>query len=229
MTKARGHIEIGAAVTLSQLHGLMRGRHPGFAELIRRFGSVQVRNSATLGGNIANGSPIGDAPPALIALGAELTMRRSRERRRMKMEDYFIEYGRQDRAQGEFVESVRIPVQPDRLRCYKLSKRFDQDISAVCGCLTVTVEDGQVAAARIAFGGLAGVPKRAAMAEAALTGSEWNRDTIDRAMAALDEDFVPIDDARASAAYRMTAAQNMLLKYFLEDTRPDEPHSVLDL
>ena len=227
--EGRGHIEIGAAVTLSQLHGLMRGRHPGFAELIRRFGSVQVRNSATLGGNIANGSPIGDAPPALIALGAELTMRRSRERRRMKMEDYFIEYGRQDRAQGEFVESVRIPVQPDRLRCYKLSKRFDQDISAVCGCLTVTVEDGQVAAARIAFGGLAGVPKRAAMAEAALTGSAWNRDTIDRAMAALDEDFVPIDDARASAAYRMTAAQNMLLKYFLEDTRPDEPHSVLDL
>ena len=225
----RGHIELGAAVTLSRCHQLMRGRHPGFAELIRRFGSVQVRNSATVGGNIANGSPIGDAPPALIALGAELTLRRNRRRRRLPLEEFFIAYGKQDRAQGEFVESVRIPVQPDRLRCYKLSKRFDQDISAVCGCLNVAVEHGHVAAARIAFGGMAAVPKRASMAEAALTGSAWNRAAIDRAMTALTGDFAPISDARASSAYRMTAAQNMLLKYFLEDTRPGEPCSVLDL
>ncbi len=208
---------LGAGVTLARLRGYMTGRHNDFAELIRRYGAVQVRAAATIGGNIANGSPIGDGPPALIALGATLTLRRGAERRTIPLEDFFLDYGRQDRAPGEFVESVFIPAQPDRLRCYKLSKRFDQDISAVCGCFNITVEDGTVTAARIAFGGMAGIPKRAAAVEAALTGQPWTRETVEAALPGFAEDFAPMSDMRASAGYRLEAARNMLLRVWHED------------
>ncbi|HHS89246.1 MAG TPA: xanthine dehydrogenase small subunit, partial [Rhodobacteraceae bacterium] len=135
-------IRIGAGVNIEELALAMSEIHPSFAELLRRFGSVQVRNSGTVGGNIANGSPIGDSPPALIALNARLHLRKGDARREIALEEFFISYGKQDRAPGEFVEAVSIPRQPDRLRCYKLSKRFDQDISAVCGCLNITLENG---------------------------------------------------------------------------------------
>ncbi len=220
---------VGAAVTLSRLKEAVNERHPGFAELLRRFGSAQVRNSATIGGNIANGSPIGDAAPALIALGAELTLRRRGRRRSMPLEDFFLGYGKQDRLPGEFIESLRFPAQPDRLRCYKLSKRFDQDISAVCGCINVFVENNKVTRTRIAFGGMAATPKRAAHAEAALRGQNWSTDTARSAMEAMSRDFSPISDARASSHYRMTAARNMLRKYFLQDTEPAEAACVNDV
>jgi xanthine dehydrogenase small subunit len=175
---------------------------------------VQVRNAATVGGNIANGSPIGDSPPALIALGATLQLRRGAERRRLPLEDFFLDYGKQDRRPGEFVESVSFPVQPDRLRVYKLSKRFDQDISAVCGAFNVTVEDGTVTDARIAFGGMAGIPKRASAVEAALAGRPWTLETVEAARPAFAQDFTPLSDMRASATYRLEAAANMLVRYF---------------
>lgn len=210
-------IRIGAGVTLTDLMEAIRPHHPDFAELIRRYGSVQVRNAATIGGNIANGSPIGDGPPALIALGAELHLRRGGARRTISLEAFFLDYGKQDRAPGEFVEAVTIPRQPDRLRCYKLSKRFDQDISAVCGAFSIRVEDGTVSEARIAFGGMAGIPKRAAHVEAALVGHPWIRGTVEHASEALARDFTPMTDMRASADYRLTAARNMLTRYFLED------------
>jgi hypothetical protein len=168
-------VSIGAMTSLTELGEFIADRHPSFAEMIRRYGSVQVRNAATVGGNIANGSPIGDSPPALIALGATLHLRKGGARRSLRLEDFFLEYGKQDRDPGEFVEAVSFPVQPDRLRVYKLSKRFDQDISAVCGAFNITVEDGTVTDARIAFGGMAGTPKRAAGVEAALTGQPWSR------------------------------------------------------
>ena len=215
-------IEIGATVTISSLHDAMQDLYPSFAELLRRFGSVQVRHSATIGGNLANGSPIGDAAPALIALGAQLTLRRGPKRRSIPLEDFFLDYGKQDRHPGEFVESVRFQRQADRLRCYKLSKRFDQDISAVCGCFNITVVDGKVTAARIAFGGMAATPKRALHAEAALCGQDWTESTVQCAMEAFPDDFTPLSDARASANYRMTVARNMLLKYFLQDRQPAE-------
>jgi xanthine dehydrogenase small subunit len=210
-------VVVGAGVTLAALHAAIAPLHPDFAELIRRFGSAQVRNAATVGGNVANGSPIGDSPPALIALGATLHLRRGDERREMPLEAFFLDYGRQDRRPGEFVEAVSFPRQPDRLRCYKLSKRFDQDISAVCGCFSVTVADGTVTGARLAFGGMAGIPKRAAAAEAALAGQPWGEPVVRAAMAALERDFTPLTDMRASAGYRMEAARNMLLRYWLED------------
>lgn len=211
-------IRIGAMTTIADLARAVEPLHPSFASMLRRYGSAQVRNAATIGGNIANGSPIGDAPPALIALGATLHLRHGDARRSMPLEDFFLDYGKQDRAPGEFVEAVTIPRQPDALRCYKLSKRFDQDISAVCGCLSITVTEGRVTAARLAFGGMAGTPKRAAAAEAALVGAAWDMAAIDAACAALGSDFTPLSDMRASASYRLEAARGMIRRYYLETT-----------
>ena len=210
-------MHVGAMVTLADLLPAIAPRHPSFAEMLRRFASTQVRNAATIGGNIANGSPIGDAPPALIALGAELHLRRGDGRRTIPLETFFLDYGKQDRGAGEFVDGITIPNQPDRLRCYKLSKRFDQDISAVCGCLSVSVENGSVTDAKLAYGGMAGIPKRAATVEAALIGQPWSEATVRTAMAAYADDFTPMTDMRASAAYRLETAANMLLRYFHED------------
>ncbi|MGR3312816.1 xanthine dehydrogenase small subunit [Roseovarius indicus] len=220
-------LRVGAAVTLDRLMREMRDRHPSFAGLIRRYGSVQVRGAATIGGNIANGSPIGDGPPALIALGAVLHLRKGDARRELPLEAFFLEYGKQDRAKGEFVEAVTIPAQADRLRCYKLSKRFDQDISAVCGCFNITVEEGVVSRARIAFGGMAGVPKRAAHVEAAIVGQPWTLETVEAASGAWETDFTPLSDMRASARYRLESARNLLVRYFHEDQ--GQPTSVLEV
>ena len=211
-------LRIGAGVTIARLIPAIEGLHPSFAEMLRRYGSAQVRAAATIGGNIANGSPIGDGPPALIALGAVLHLRQGDARRDMPLEDFFLDYGKQDRRPGEFVEAISIPHQPDRLRCYKLSKRFDQDISAVCGCFSVTVTGGHVTQARIAFGGMAGTPRRAAQVEGALIGQPWSEATIDRAMQAFTQDYTPLSDMRASADYRLQTAANMMRRYFLEDT-----------
>ena len=217
ITISDSEIRIGAMATLTDLLAAIEPLHPSFADMIRRYGSVQVRNAATVGGNIANGSPIGDSPPALIALRATLHLRRGDARRSLPLEDFFLGYGKQDRAPGEFVEAITVPRQPDRLRCYKLSKRFDQDISAVCGCLSISLDGDRVADARIAFGGMAGTPKRAAAAEAALIGQPWSEASIRDAMDALSEDYAPMSDMRASAAYRMETARNMALRYFWED------------
>jgi xanthine dehydrogenase small subunit len=207
-------IRIGAGVTLNDLREAMTAPHPSFAELLRRYASVQIRNAATIGGNIANGSPIGDGPPALIAMGAVLHLRKGSDRREMPLEDFFLDYRKQDRLPGEFVEAVTIPARAPALRCYKISKRFDQDISAVCGCFNVTVEQGRVVSARIAFGGMAGIPKRAAAAEAALLGQAWSAPTVERAAGEFARDFQPLTDMRASAAYRLTVAENLLTRYF---------------
>ncbi|MBU2991856.1 xanthine dehydrogenase small subunit [Octadecabacter sp. 1_MG-2023] len=207
-------LRIGAGVTMTDVLAAVRDLHPSYAEMIRRYGSLQVRNAATIGGNIANGSPIGDNPPALIALGATLHLRHGDTRRDLPIEDFFIDYGKQDRKPGEFVEAVTIPKSAPALRCYKLSKRFDQDISAVCGAFNITAQDGQITDARIAFGGMAGTPKRAATTEAALIGKPWSLETITNAAAQLREDFQPMSDMRASADYRMEAAIGQLHRYF---------------
>jgi xanthine dehydrogenase small subunit len=221
-----GH-RIGACVTIAALRDWAQDRHPALAELLRRFASEQVRQAATLGGNIANGSPIGDTPPALIAMGATLRLRRGDALREMPLETYFLDYGRQDRQPGEFVESVWIPDSAPDLACYKLSKRFDQDISAVCGCFNLTVEGSKIASARIAFGGMAGVPKRASAFEAALIGQPLTEAVIETALPALTQDFTPLSDMRASAAYRLEAAQGMARRYIR--ARLGQPVSVLEV
>ncbi|MBP9047270.1 MAG: xanthine dehydrogenase small subunit [Tabrizicola sp.] len=209
-----GQLHVGAGVTIAALREAVLDRLPSFAEMLRRYASVQVRNAATIGGNIANGSPIGDGPPALIALGATLHLRRGDEMRSLPLEDFFLEYRKQDRKPGEFVAGVSFPERADSLRCYKISKRFDQDISAVCGCFNVTVKDGRVVLARIAFGGMAGVPKRASAAEAALVGKAWTEAVVEAAAEAMAGDFAPMSDMRASSGYRMLTAQNLMRRYF---------------
>ena len=211
-------IRIGAITTITEIYETLSNEYPSFGQLLRRYGSAQVRNAATIGGNIANGSPIGDGTPALIALGASLHLRKGAQRRTILLEDFFLEYGKQDRQPGEFVEAVSFPRAGNHLWCYKNSKRFDQDISAVCGCLWVKLKDGVVEEARIAFGGMAGTPARARSAEAAVLGAPWNDATIQSAMHALAQDFTPLSDMRASASYRMDVAQNMLRRAFLEQS-----------
>ncbi|SFD48272.1 xanthine dehydrogenase small subunit [Roseivivax sediminis] len=210
-------IRIGAGVTMDRVHRLMAGHHPSYAEMIRRYGGGQVRAAATIGGNIANGSPIGDNPPPLIALGATLHLAHAAGRREMPLEDFFLEYGRQDLRPGEIVEAVSLPAQAPRMKVWKISKRFDQDISAICGAFDISVADGRVTATRIAFGGMAGVPKRAEAVERALIGQRWSGDAIAAAWDAFAADFQPLSDMRASSDYRLMIARNLLARYLLED------------
>jgi xanthine dehydrogenase small subunit len=173
-----------------------------------------------MGGNVANGSPIGDTPPALIALGATVNLRRGTRARSMPVEDFYIEYGKQNRDAGELVTSLVVPklTASHIFRCYKISKRFDQDISSVMGAFRFTVEeDGRISEARIAYGGMAGTPKRASGAERALGGSQLKDSRAwSRAFAALREDFRPLDDHRASARYRTETAHALLGKALIE-------------
>jgi xanthine dehydrogenase small subunit len=217
-----GILRIGAAANWSDLEEVIARHYPDFGELLRRFASVQVRNAATIGGNIANGSPIGDGPPALIALGARLILRKRTTARTLPVEAFFVAHGKQDRQSGEFVESVEVPLigRPEQLKCYKVSKRFDQDISAVCGCFNVEVAGGVVRAARICYGGMAGTPRRAVAVETALSGRAWSLATVLDALPAFDSDFAPITDMRGSAAYRSQVAKNLLLKYWHESQAP---------
>ena len=217
ITDGGDHWRIGAATTLATLTAHFAPLYPSLGAMLRRYGSAQVRNAATIGGNIANGSPIGDGPPALIAMGATLHLRHGDTRRSLPLEDFFIDYGKQDRAHGEFVEAITVPKLPtakdDTLRCYKISKRFDQDISALCGCINITREGDLITDARIAFGGMAGTPKRATQTEALLVNQSFDEATIRRAMDALALDYQPMTDMRASAQYRLLTAQNLLLRY----------------
>jgi xanthine dehydrogenase small subunit len=221
-----GVLEIGAAVTYGDALPVLADHWPDLGELLRRLGSMQIRNVATIGGNIANGSPVGDMPPPLIALDARLVLGNEEGRREIALEAFFLDYGRQDLHPGEFVEAVRLPLPTagDRFHCYKLTKRFDQDISSVCGAFYLHVDDGgTVDAARFAYGGMAGIPKRAPAAEAAVLGRRWDEAAVRGAMTALDGDFTPISDHRASSAYRILAARNLLYKFYLESTGATVP------
>jgi xanthine dehydrogenase small subunit len=218
-------LTIGASVRYSEAKEALARLHPDLGELVRRIGGLQVRNAGTIGGNIANGSPIGDMPPALIALGAELVLRKGGERRSMPLEDFFLSYAKQDRQPGEFVESVRIP-RPDpdtKIRIVKLSKRVDSDISALCGAFAIRLEEGHVKEARIAFGGMAGIPERARTCEAALTGKPWSEAAILAAAEAVRQDYQPLSDLRGSAEYRLAAAANLVRGLWLE------PESLADV
>ena len=219
-------VRIGAKVSYSDAHSALADIHPDLNELVRRIGSVQVRNSGTIGANIANGSPIGDTMPALIALGAELEVLGPDGSRIMPLESFFIAYGKQDLRQGEFVRSVFVPRLNgnQHFAAYKISKRFDQDISALLGCFTVTVENDVVADMRIAFGGMAATPKRAEQTEKALLGKSWpvSDAVLDEAIGKLDLDYQPISDMRASAEYRTRVAKNLLKKFALETRAPAE-------
>lgn len=218
-------VQIGAGVTYSECETVFGEAFPHLAEFWSRIAGWQVRNMGTVGGNVANGSPIGDTPPVLIALGAEVTLRKGGNRRSIPIEDFFIDYGKQDREPGDFVESIRIPkTSPNSIHAaYKISKRRDEDISSVCAAFNLTVEDGKITAARIAYGGMAATPKRASHAEASLIGQSWSEVTLVAAGSELGKDFTPLTDWRASADYRLQVAQNMFRRIYLENSSVDEP------
>ena len=212
-------VTFGAMVSHEAAIPSLAAIDPDLGELMRRFAGKQIRTVGTIGGNIANGSPIGDTPPALIALGARLRLQKGDAQRDLALEDFFVAYGKQDRTEGEFVRSVEVPRlrAKEHFRCYKISKRFDQDISAAMGAFKFTLDGSRVATARIAFGGMAATPKRARLAEAALAGADLaNEASWQPALSALTRDFTPITDQRASAAYRGDVAQALLRKALVE-------------
>jgi xanthine dehydrogenase small subunit len=183
----------------------------------------------TIGGNIANGSPIGDTPPPFIALGARLTLRKGSRRRTIPLEKFFIAYGKQDRKPGEFVESVSIPVpaKDEKFAVYKITKRRDEDITAALGAFRLALaRDGTVKSVHIAYGGMAATPKRATNVEKVLLGRPWTEETVEAAMKKYAQDFSPLTDMRATAEYRALAAKNLLLRFYVETTGTKAPVQV---
>jgi xanthine dehydrogenase small subunit len=206
----------GAAVTWEEILQSVRADYPSFATLIRRFGSTQIRSMGTIGGNIGTASPIGDGPPALIALGATITLAsKAGGTRSLKLEDFFLDYRKTELKPDEVIVSVTVPRPKagEEFRVYKLSKRYDQDISTVCGAFWVALDDGKVTGSRIAYGGMAAIPKRAKESENRLLGSVLDPEAIRQAGKALAADFAPLSDWRGSAAYRSRTAASLLQRF----------------
>jgi xanthine dehydrogenase small subunit len=216
------HIIIGSALPYSQFIDTLHHYYPDLGEMIERIGSKQVRNTGTLGGNVGNASPIGDMPPALIALGATMTLHVNGEERTILVEDYFVDYKKTVLKPSEFIKSIQIPkpAAGQILKLYKISKRIDDDISAVLAAFFIeqkTTPNGQeVTKVRLAFGGMAGIPKRASKAEVTLLGRSLTKKSVSQAKEALTSDFQPMSDVRASDKYRMKVAQNLIEKCYLE-------------
>ncbi len=221
---ADGMLHIGAGVSLNDAYAAICEHYPELSEMWQRFASLPIRNAGTLGGNVANGSPIGDSMPWMIALGSSVVLRSPMGERVLPLDAFYLDYQKKDLRPDEFVQSVSIalPKAGRQFRTYKLAKRFDQDISAVCAAFCVTLDGARISEARIAFGGMAAIPKRAAQTEALLHGREWNEQALADAMAMLAKDYAPLTDMRASSTYRMKAAQNLLRRFWLE-TRVDAP------
>lgn len=219
-----GELCIGAGVSLETAWRALAERIPALTDMWLRFASPPIRHAGTLGGNVANGSPIGDGAPVLMALDAELELRRGARLRRMPLAEFYVDYMKNRLEPGEFVQSLVVPLaaMQRELRAYKISKRYDSDISAVCAVLAIERDAGVITNVRLAFGGMAAIVKRAAAAEAAMLGQPWTEATMGAAQAALAGDFKPLTDMRASADYRLRVAQNLLRRFWLE-TRGEEP------
>ena len=213
-----GTLEIGAGATLTEAYRAISQHYPDMDEMWERFASLPIRNAGTLGGNVANGSPIGDSMPALIALGARVILASQTGSRTLALEDFYLDYMKKDLRADEVLSRIDLPLpQSDQVfRCYKLAKRFDSDISAVFAAFALQLDQNRVSAIKIAYGGMAATPKRARQAETALRGQEWNETTVRQAMNALAQDYQPLSDMRASADYRLRTAQNLLCRFYLE-------------
>lgn len=218
ITRTEQHLEFGAAVSLTDAFDALVAEYPDLHEIARRFASPPICNAGTLCGNVANGSPIGDSMPALICLGASVELRSGTTSRTVPLEDFYVDYMKKDLRPGEFVSAVRVARarQDQLLRSYKIAKRFDQDISAVCSAFAVELAAGRVRAARVCFGGMAATPRRARGCEQALVGAEWAPASIARATQALAKDFQPISDLRASQDYRLRVARNLLQRFYAD-------------
>jgi xanthine dehydrogenase small subunit len=212
------HIAIGAAATLTEAFDALIEQRPQLATFFHRFAGLPVRNAGTLGGNVANGSPIGDSMPLLIALGAHVVLMSARGHREMPLESFYTGYRKNVLAADEIVAWIKVPrpVAGEQLKAYKISKRYDDDISAVCLVVNLRVADGVVSHVSIGAGGVAATPARAVQTEAALRGQPWTLQAAQRATAALRAEFQPISDMRASAAYRAEVLGNLMQRFWLE-------------
>ncbi|CAB3766600.1 xanthine dehydrogenase small subunit [Paraburkholderia humisilvae] len=222
-----GWLRIGAGVTVEAAYAELARHYPELTEMWQRFASLPIRNAGTLGGNVANGSPIGDSMPGLIALGARVVLRGGEVERELPLEDLYLAYQKKDMAEHEFVVAVKVPTRTGvranlRFRTYKISKRFDSDISAVCAAFSFIADGDVIREPRMAFGGMAATPKRAAHAESVLRDADWHEATAQAAMLALAKDYAPLSDMRATDEYRIEAAKNTLYRFWLE-TRPHDP------
>ena len=218
-----GVLHIGAGASLTDAYRALAARYPEVAEMGERFASVPIRNAGTLGGNVANGSPIGDSMPGLIALGARVVLASRRGARSLPLEELYIGYRKKAMEPDEVVAAIEVPLRRPalRFRTYKVAKRHDSDISAVCAAFALDLDGERIAGCRVAFGGMAATAARAPATEAALSGKHWSEPTARAAMAALTADYTPLTDMRASAAYRMKTAQNLLYRFFLETRQVD--------
>ncbi len=222
--EANGELLVGAGASLEAAWTALVQRWPSLTDVWLRFASPPIRNAGTMGGNVANGSPIGDSPPVLMALDAQIVLRQGERVRRMPLPDFYVDYMKNRLEPGEFVQALAIPLNgPTReVRVYKISKRFDCDISALCAAFAIELDGDTVRSVRIALGGMAAIVKRAVQTEAALVGQPWTQATIDAAKAVLAAEFTPLSDMRASAAYRTQVVQNLLTRFWLE-TRTVDP------
>ncbi len=220
------HLEIGAAASLETAWAALVETWPALREIWLRFASPPIRHAGTLGGNIANGSPIGDGAPILLALNASVVLRQGQHQREVPLSAFYVDYMRNVMSPGEWVEYIRVPLphpsRPDAVRAYKVSKRRDSDISAVCAAFALQLDGPNIVSARLAWGGMAATAKRAPLAEAALLGQPWSEATMRQAQSALAQDFTPLTDLRASDRHRQRVAANLLERFWLE-TRPDAP------
>ena len=211
------YIEVGASTPLSKFENYIEKYYSDFTSVLKRYGSVQIRNTATIAGNIATASPIGDTLPLLLSLDAKIVLKSVKKIKIVPLSSFFIDYRKTRLKAGQFIESIRIPLFPKNIfKAYKISKRFDDDISSICASFNVQLINKKIKNIRIAYGGMASIPKRAKYCEKILLNSHINEQVINKAKKALEQDFKPISDMRASAKYRLIVAKNLLQKCFLE-------------
>ena len=234
ITVSNDQLEIGANVSLSDALAKISDIYPDFSELQRRFASMPIKNAGTLGGNIANGSPIGDSMPALITLDTMLRLRCGEQTREITLADFYLDYQKTALQAGEFVEAILVPIREPsetfKFATYKISKRFEQDISAVCAALSCELDENKVVQTiKIAFGGMAAIPKRAFNTEKVLLGQVMTPELLEQAQIALAQDYQPLSDGRASSAYRLQVAQNCLQRFYVEKIQAQNLTRVEDL
>jgi xanthine dehydrogenase small subunit len=217
-TSTATHLVFGAGLSLEEVKALSQNTVPALYEALSVFGSRQIRCLATLGGNLGSGSPIGDTLPVLMASGAEVILQSTKGERVVPMSEFILGYRKTNRKPNELIRAIRIPRTDAHtlLKFYKVSKRKDLDISTVSACFRLHLNTGKVASLVLAYGGMAAVTKCASHAEAYLLGKNWDRTTVEHAMAEMEQDFTPLTDARSGAAFRMAAAKNLLLKFWSE-------------
>ena len=210
-------IEVGATTPLIEFEIYIKKYYPDFNKILRRYGSTQIRNVATIAGNIATASPIGDNLPLLLALDSKVVLQGIKKNKILPINDFFISYRKTKLKPGQFIHSIRIPIPDNNIfKAYKISKRFDDDISSVCAAFNLKIEKQKIINVKIAYGGMSAIPKRATYCEKVLLNSSITKEVIEKAKNALEKDFVPVSDMRASRNYRNVIAKNLLEKCFLE-------------